>query len=224
MVKQERAVRTRAALVRAAAAQFDRDGYDGTSLARISKAAGISVGALTFHFSTKAELADAVQEAGHSVTRQALERVTAAPAPALRTVVDLTLELTRLLEEETLVRSAVRLARERLGTRSWSELWLPMVSRLLDEAHETGQLHGDARPSDVTMLVEHLTSGAEAYLRDRLGAGTRSESAAAQLERVWRLALAGVSAPGATVGAHLPPARRTDGAAGATIEDTAALS
>ncbi|WP_308296265.1 hypothetical protein [Streptomyces sp. ISL-96] len=43
-------------------------------------------------------------------------------------------------------------------------------------------------------LVEHLTSGAEAYLRSRIGSETDFENAVAQLSRAWRLALAGVSA------------------------------
>ncbi|NUK95629.1 TetR/AcrR family transcriptional regulator, partial [Streptomyces lunaelactis] len=165
MAKQDRAVRTRAALVQAASAQFDRDGYDGTSLAKVSRAAGISLGALTFHFSSKSELADAVMSEGRALTQAALLQVTARPGPALRTVVELTLELTRLLEEETSVRSSLRLARERPGTGGWSDIWLPAVKQLLDQAHANGQLQGGTRPADVTMLVEYLTAGAEAYLR-----------------------------------------------------------
>ncbi|NUL01682.1 TetR/AcrR family transcriptional regulator [Streptomyces lunaelactis] len=180
MAKQHRAVRTRAALVQAAAAQFDRDGYDGTSLAKVCKAAGISLGALTFHFSSKGELADAVMAEGRALTQATLLRVTARPGPALGKVVELTLELTRLLEKETSVRSAVRLARERPGTGGWSDIWLPVVQQLLDQAHANGQLRGGTRPADVTTLVEYLTAGAA------------SGSGVAQLESIWRLALSGV--------------------------------
>ncbi|AVZ77955.1 TetR family transcriptional regulator (plasmid) [Streptomyces lunaelactis] len=192
MAKQHRAVRTRAALVQAASAQFDRDGYDGTSLAKVCKAAGISLGALTFHFSSKGELADAVMAEGRALTQATLLRVTARPGPALGKVVELTLELTRLLEKETSVRSAVRLARERPGTGGWSDIWLPVVQQLLDQAHANGQLRGGTRPADVTTLVEYLTAGAEAYLRRGLQAGAASGSGVAQLESIWRLALSGV--------------------------------
>ncbi|MFJ3906126.1 TetR family transcriptional regulator [Streptomyces sp. NPDC090025] len=192
-------MRTRQALMKAAAEEFDRLGYDGTSLSAISKAAGMSIGAVTFHFPTKADLADAVQEEGRSVTVATLERLAAEPMTPLRMVIDLTLELTRLMEQEPPVRSAIRLSRERPGTESWSDAWLPTVRSLLDRAYESGQLHTDALPADVTTLVEHLTSGAEAYLRSRMGSDPAFESAVAQLKRVWRLALAGVSAEGATV-------------------------
>ncbi|MFJ9813387.1 TetR family transcriptional regulator [Streptomyces sp. NPDC101158] len=199
MVKQERAVRTRRALVKAAAEEFDRFGYDGTSLAAISKVAGVSIGAVTFHFPTKVHLADAVQQEGRTVTLVALERLAAEAMTPLRMVIDLTLELTRLMEQEPTVRSAIRLSRERPGTEAWSDAWLPMVRGLLERAYENGQLHTDALPADVTLLVEHLTSGAEAYLRTRMGSDPAFESAVAQLKRVWRLALVGVSAEAPTL-------------------------
>ncbi|MFE3185863.1 TetR family transcriptional regulator [Streptomyces violascens] len=218
--QQDRAVRTRAALVRAASAQFDRDGYDGTTLAKVCGAAGISLGALTFHYASKSELADAVMAEGRALTQTALLRRTAQPGPALRKVVDVTLELARLLEEETSVRAAVRLARERPSTGGWSDVWLPVVQHLLDQAHADGQLRGGAQPADVTTLVEYLTAGAEAVLRGRLGAGTASGNGVARLESVWRLALAGVCIPeeagmsgeAARTGPALPAGADRDGA------------
>ncbi|OKJ48496.1 transcriptional regulator [Streptomyces sp. CB02009] len=205
MVKQERALRTRQALVRAAAEEFDLYGYDGTTLSRISSVAGMSLGAMTFHFPTKVHLADAVQQEGRAVTLAALERLAVEPKAPLRMVIDLTLELTRLMEQEPTVRSAIRLGRERPGTEAWSDAWLPMVRGLLDRAYESGQLHTDALPADVTTLVEHLTSGAEAYLRTRMGSDPAFESAVAQLKRVWHLALVGVSAEASGVPRQADP-------------------
>ncbi|WP_442817456.1 TetR family transcriptional regulator [Streptomyces sp. NBC_01216] len=211
-MKQERAVRTRQALLRAAAEEFDRCGYDGTSLSRISTAAGLSIGAVTFHFPSKRQLADAVQEAGRELTVSALESLIEEPVPALRLVIDLTLEVTRLMEQEPLVRSAIRLSRERPDTDAWSDAWLPIVRKLLDRAYESGQLRTDALPADVTTLVEHLTSGAEAYLRSRMGSDPVFESAVAQLKRVWHLALVGVSAEAAALPRQTgcPPPASTD--------------
>ncbi|MFH8842658.1 TetR family transcriptional regulator [Streptomyces sp. NPDC017868] len=193
-MKQERAVRTRQALVKAAAQEFDRYGYDGTSLSRISSVAGMSIGAVTFHFPSKVHLADAVQQEGREVTVAALERLAEEPVSPLRMVIDLTLELTRLMEQEPAVRAGIRLGRERPGSEAWSDAWLPTVRGLLERAYENGQLRGDAQPADVTILVEHLTGGAEAYLRRRMGSDPALESAVAQLKRVWHLALVGVSA------------------------------
>ncbi|ROQ23226.1 TetR family transcriptional regulator [Streptomyces sp. PanSC19] len=196
-MKQERAVRTRQALVEAAAQEFDRFGYDGTSLSRISSVASVSIGAVTFHFPSKVHLADAVQQEGREVTLAALERLAEEPVSPLRMVIDLTLELTRLMEQEPAVRAGIRLGRERPGSEAWSDAWLPTVRGLLERAYENGQLRDDAQPADVTILVEHLTGGAEAYLRRRMGSDPALESAVAQLKRVWHLALVGVSAESA---------------------------
>ncbi|MFI8370358.1 ScbR family autoregulator-binding transcription factor [Streptomyces sp. NPDC085466] len=211
MVKQERAVRTRAGLVRSAAAEFDRDGYAGTSLSQISKAAGVSMGAVTFHFASKADLAEAVREEGRAVTRVTLERVTAERTSALRAVVDLTVELTRLMERDVVVRAGARLARELGEGGSWSDVWLPTVRDLLDEAHRAGQLRDGAPPEDVTILVEYLTGGAEASPHSRPGAENEPEGPVGRLNRVWRVALAGVSATGDTGAAHSAPEARRAG-------------
>ncbi|MFG2313276.1 TetR family transcriptional regulator [Streptomyces sp. NPDC048566] len=72
MTRQERAVRTREALIEAAARLFDQDGYEVTSLAAVTALAGVSAGALYFHFATKADLADAVVEAAMARLRSIL--------------------------------------------------------------------------------------------------------------------------------------------------------
>nr|QIY76262.1 helix-turn-helix transcriptional regulator [Streptomyces sp. RLB1-33] len=63
MVRQVRAVRTRRALVRAAAEVFAEDGYALASLPVISRRAGVSTGALHFHFPSKDLLAREVEAA-----------------------------------------------------------------------------------------------------------------------------------------------------------------
>ncbi|WP_051779952.1 TetR family transcriptional regulator [Streptomyces sp. NRRL S-241] len=76
MVKQERAARTREALVRAAAEVFAEEGFTAASIAVISRRARVSAGGLHFHFAGKTVLARAVQDRA----AQALSRITAAPA------------------------------------------------------------------------------------------------------------------------------------------------
>lgn len=135
MAKQERALRTRDALIRSAAAQFDRDGYIGASLARIRDGAEISMGALTFHFSTKAELADAIEKSARTMVAEVVEQVSARKAPSLGLAVELTLELARLLEREEVVRAAARIARERPGSPEWSSTWVPRLRQKIGRAH-----------------------------------------------------------------------------------------
>ncbi|MEO3977603.1 TetR/AcrR family transcriptional regulator [Streptomyces sp. CAU 1734] len=194
MVKQERAARSRRSLVRAAAAHFDRDGYAGTSLSQVSKSAGISLGGLTFHFASKAELAEAVEEEGRAAAGAMLDRVGARSDPPLRMLVELTLELTREIEENDAVRAMMRLARERPGAPQWSAAWLPVAHDLVEQARDKGQLRSAARPDAVAALAVHLVSGAEMMSRRAAGpdAAQPPESAVSLLHRIWRLVLTGI--------------------------------
>ena len=74
MAKQERAVRTREKLIRSAAEVFDREGYAVASITTISARAGVSNGALHFHFASKAALAEAVAEAAALRLRHLVDR------------------------------------------------------------------------------------------------------------------------------------------------------
>ncbi|MEU9042633.1 MULTISPECIES: ScbR family autoregulator-binding transcription factor [unclassified Kitasatospora] len=57
VVKQERAERTRAAVVQAAAEVFGQLGFAGSSVVKIADRAGVTLGAVYFHFRNKEELA-----------------------------------------------------------------------------------------------------------------------------------------------------------------------
>jgi AcrR family transcriptional regulator len=63
---------TRDSLLRAARELFARHGYDGTSVRAITARAGANLGAITYHFGTKAHLYDSVLE---SVTQPLLLRL-----------------------------------------------------------------------------------------------------------------------------------------------------
>ncbi|MBO0513797.1 TetR family transcriptional regulator, partial [Streptomyces beijiangensis] len=79
MARQERAEQTRRRLIEAAAAEFAAHGYAGTSLLGIVTSAGVTMGALTFHFPSKSAVADAVQEAGAAATREVMDGEGSAP-------------------------------------------------------------------------------------------------------------------------------------------------
>ncbi|MGW5420849.1 TetR family transcriptional regulator [Streptomyces sp. NPDC003943] len=107
MAKQERAIRTRNALVESAAALFDRDGFEVASLATISARAGVSSGALHFHFPSKAELADAVvAAAGERLVRITRER----EALPLQSLIDASHELVQGLRSDAVLRAGFALA------------------------------------------------------------------------------------------------------------------
>ncbi|MFE4261089.1 TetR family transcriptional regulator [Streptomyces sp. NPDC056883] len=161
MARQDRAELTRRALIAAASAEFDKHGYAGTSLSRVSRAAGVSMGALTFHFAAKDELAAVVQAWGTARTNAALRDLHKERVPPLQAAIDLTHTLAKLLEEEVGVRAAARLARDGASTSGdWNAAWIPTLREILSRAAAEGALGAD--PKDFEGLVALLVAGVEA--------------------------------------------------------------
>ena len=77
MTTAEHGAATRLALIDAARDIFARNGFDGASVRAITGAAGVNLGAITYHFGSKRGLYDAVLEAG---LRPLLHRVRLAAA------------------------------------------------------------------------------------------------------------------------------------------------
>ncbi|MFI0977767.1 TetR family transcriptional regulator [Streptomyces sp. NPDC021093] len=190
---QDRAARTRALIVDTAAAEFAREGYDGVTYRQIAAAAGVSIGSLTFHFASKSDLADTVLEEGRRAAQQVVQRVAGQGGPALQQVLNIAVELTRLLEQDIRAWGALRLTRDRPQAVSWSGLYLPTVHGLLLQARAAGELRAASPPEDLSVLVEHLVNGAEGYLRDRIAGQPGAEDPSERLHKIWRLVLDGVS-------------------------------
>ncbi|MEU9163387.1 TetR/AcrR family transcriptional regulator [Streptomyces sp. NPDC048424] len=193
-------MRTRNHLISVAAAEFDRNGYDGTSFSRLSRSADMSIGAVTFHFSAKGELASAVENAGRSATRRVVERVTARGGPALDTLSALVLALGRLVETDVAVRAAARLTQERAGAGpEWCCCWLPEVRELLEQAAAQGQLDPEVDPRPVALLTVHLVGGVVA--RARRGRAERPGEVTGELGELWWLVRRSIAAaPGEGAG------------------------
>ncbi|MFD3544805.1 TetR family transcriptional regulator [Streptomyces sp. NPDC058655] len=192
MLMQERAARTRRSLVRAAAREFDRNGYAGSSLARITRSAGISMGALTFHFPNKEDLAAAVREQGHAATVAVVGDVATRREAPVQSVVSLTLALAELLESDVAVRAAARLSREQPGAApDWASAWGPVIRERLRRPPRDRTGPADDW-STLAALAAHLVTGVEAEIRQRACHHEHlAGQSAAQLARVWELTLRG---------------------------------
>ncbi|GES28780.1 TetR/AcrR family transcriptional regulator [Streptomyces angustmyceticus] len=195
MVAQERSARTRQRLVHAAAVEIDENGYERATLTRICKYAQLSIGALTFHFNSKRDLADAVRADARALTNDRMKQVAHGHAPGLDCLIHLTGELAHLLETEVVVRSAARLERDCPGDGGWLESWLPAVRCLLREAQRSEELRPGVDPQVMTALAVHLVTGAETFARASAGgADPHLPAVATQLERMWEVVLRGAVA------------------------------
>ncbi|MFC9945483.1 ScbR family autoregulator-binding transcription factor [Streptomyces pratensis] len=158
MARQQRAIRTRRIFLEAAAEVFDEHGYDAATIAAILDRAGLTRGALYFHFTSKEELARGVlQEAVTSdgVTPQTFK---------LQEWVDIALLLAYRLPREPLLSASIRLsvdprARGLFGTR-WPD-WISLGTEILTEAKERGELLPHVDPGATSRLFVGAWTGVQ---------------------------------------------------------------
>lgn len=184
MAKQERAVRTRNALIESAAELFDRDGFETASLSMISARAGVSSGALHFHFASKADLADAVGQAA----ALRLDRITAQEADdTLQSLIDATYALVRALGHDAVLRAGFDLSDGLGRVRSGAGLrraWQEWVEGVLTRADMEGTLARGVSARDAAAVVVAATAGLES-----LGRRDPRWLSPDSLARFWRLLL-----------------------------------
>ncbi len=192
MTKQDRAVRTRLALIRSAAAQFEAHGYVRAALARISAGAGVSSGALHFHFADKAAVAEAVEAAAARALREAAVRGHRGDGCALQRLVDVTHHVARLLCADVVVRAGLRLNVEgAVGrVRDLRREWRECVQGLLAEAERRGELAAGVTPQRTSAVVLAATTGIEVLARE-----DHRWLARPSLTDLWQLLLPCLAAP-----------------------------
>lgn len=190
MTRQERAVRTRTALIEAAAELFHRDGFEATSLAMVTARARVSNGALYFHFATKADLADAVAAsaaarlawlvaggagaagvAGGDAVGRGLARGSEPPemsGPAevggLQSLIDVTHDFVRALGSDVVLRAGFDLSgvRERaVAGDDLRDAWREWVQGALVTAEARGALAPGVSALDAAVAVVAATVGFE---------------------------------------------------------------
>ncbi|CAL9653737.1 ScbR family autoregulator-binding transcription factor [Streptomyces sp. enrichment culture] len=163
MVKQERAARTRRALIQAAAEVFAEVGFVPASLATISKRAGVSNGALHFHFANKIMLAEAVEAEAADKLRRLTESARARQGDSLQSVVDAVHELMNALARDVVVRAGFQLAGD-IARRQASPLrkeWQRWVEDSLRRAARGGALADGVSWVDAARVIVVLTVGLE---------------------------------------------------------------
>ncbi|WNO76577.1 ScbR family autoregulator-binding transcription factor [Streptomyces sp. AM8-1-1] len=172
MKQQERAVRTRRALVHSAAEAFQRHGYVQARLAQISADAGVSPGALHFHFENKAALARAVQaSAGMRLRRAAGVATRRSGMNALQRLTDTSHALAEQLRTDVVARAGYRLSCEQTrtishhGGQDLCGQWQTYVQQQLTEAARHNLLTEAAIPHETAASIVAATTGLETLAR-----------------------------------------------------------
>ena len=197
MSRQEQSEKTRSAIIDAAAAAFDQYGYQGAGLSLILEQAGVTRGALYFHFSSKEELAQELVRAQFENIERHLEVGT----KGLQALINLTFGMASDLTTDIRVRAGVRLVIEHASftapTQDAYRSWIQVTRDLLVEAKRSGELSRGVSPDDAArflvgsfagiQLVSDVLTGRE-DLHDRVADlwGYVLPSLAAA-PRMWRL-------------------------------------
>lgn len=144
MARQERAIRTRQAILVAAAEVFDEVGYEAATISDVLRRSGVTKGALYFHFPSKQALAQEVLAAQVS----SLPRVPEQDLK-LQESLDEALLLAHLLQNGTgdpIVQGSVRLtvdqgsAKDHLNRRVPMQDWTQHNQALFEEAKRRGEI------------------------------------------------------------------------------------
>jgi AcrR family transcriptional regulator len=187
VARQQRAIRSRAAIVRAAAHVVDRHGLKAATLAKVSAEAGLSTGAVYFHFADKEALASELEnEAARALDELAAARP-AGDGTALMALVRTTRELAGLLSRDVVVRAGFQVSCERAegGVPVLRRRLAALLRRLLADARRDGSLAPGAAVDDIVATVVTITVGVQVLSRQRGAAWEASRV----LERYWQAAL-----------------------------------
>jgi AcrR family transcriptional regulator len=200
--KQERAIQTRKELIRAAAVVFDESGFAGASINRILKEAGVTAGALYFHFSSKKEVARAIMNAQPDTIIPWLT------SEGLQRLVDITLVWAHQLQSDVVLRAGVRLTSEQgsFGVRDITPYqdWSRIMADCLRSAVDRGELQAGVEPTELAEFIVEACTGMQTY------SAVASEARADLVERVvrmWRLLMPGIAVPTVIARTEVNPAR-----------------
>lgn len=191
MAKQERAIRTRRAIVEAAGAVFDEHGYTSTTIAMVLERAQVTKGALYFHFASKEALAQAV------LNEQVPFGTVPPQACKLQEIVDMTFVVARRLLDNALLRGSVRLAVDQETPSGVDHgepfrQWAQALTERLEAARQRGELLPTVKPAETVELLVGTFTGIQLMSRaltDRSDLGDR-------LAVMWAHILPSIAVPG----------------------------
>ncbi|MEV8524880.1 MULTISPECIES: ScbR family autoregulator-binding transcription factor [unclassified Streptomyces] len=164
-LKQERAIRTRALILDAAARAFADKGYPATTILDVAELMGATKGAVYFHFTNKNALAVAVTEEFYVRLRSAAHEVQEQGLAPLAAVTELLTRTGAMFRDDEVIRAGARLQIE----QSLIDADLPtpflgyteIVTGLLRTAEAEGSLPAGSDPQALARVLVSAFFGAQ---------------------------------------------------------------
>jgi AcrR family transcriptional regulator len=204
VARQERALRTRRAVLVAAAEVFDETGYEAATISQILERAGVTKGALYFHFASKEELARGVLAA----QRDALPEMPCRPLK-LQQLTDGALLLAHMLKSDPLLRGGIRLTLDH-GNPQLSDArrgpmrdWEEFTRSVLQAADDAGELLPAVDLDTLSRVIVGAFTGVQVHSDITTGRADLPERVA----ELYRYLLTAVAVPGVLIRVDFAPER-----------------
>ncbi|MET4539150.1 MULTISPECIES: ScbR family autoregulator-binding transcription factor [Micrococcaceae] len=201
---QQRAQDTRLAVIEGAARVFAEIGYGNASLADITKRAGVTKGALYFHFTSKRELALAVIDEQHALVQSAGSEIAASNNTALQKIIGLCRMFGQQLLDEPIVQGGIRLTFEasafQADVSGPYQDWINTVHQLLAQARTEGDVRADLDAAAFARYLVASFTGVQ-MVSEVL---TAREDVMARIEQMWEFMLPALTS-GASHQTQSPP-------------------
>ncbi|MEV0947060.1 ScbR family autoregulator-binding transcription factor [Rhodococcus sp. NPDC049939] len=196
MVQQARAAATKRQIVRGAAAMFEKSGFEGARLGNIVESAGITKGALYFHFRSKEDLARFIIGEQHRISIASVEAIGREQAPAIEQIVMLCHELVRQIANDPIVRAGIRITLELSiddqGPADPYLDWIDSCELLTAKAVEEGDLRRDIDPARFARFVIGAFTGLDTVSQVL----TKRTDLAERVDDMWEFVLPGIMPTG----------------------------
>ena len=145
---------TRARLIEAALGLFAERGYDGTSIRAITQAAGANLGAVTYHFGSKAALFEAVLSAVITPLREGIASGASTTAPPLDRIAAIVRAFfDHFQRQPAMPQLMLHVLATPQHVPAAVQLGLAANHAMLTATIEEGQRDGSIRPGDARLMA-----------------------------------------------------------------------
>lgn len=204
MAEQARAIRTRQTILSAAAKVFEARGYQAATISEILSAAGVTKGALYFHFQSKEDLAQGV------LAEQDQHLTIPDRAGKVQVLVDAVMMHAYRLQTDPMVRAGVRLTMDQLAVgldRTGPFVrWAEVGTEFLKIAQAQGELLPHVVPEETADVIVGAFSGIQSMSE----AICDYQDLAARVSALMRHLLPSVVVPSVLASLHLSESRGAD--------------
>ena len=191
MAKEPRAEVTRRAIINSAATSFIDDGYSSASLNEMCARAGVTKGAMYFHFSTKEELARALVSVYSDKVISTLAAMPDQSGMGIESLIDWTFMVSKVIASDARAKAGARMMQE-IGRRNGvSESFMTeiaaQVEAHLEQAVESGDVNSEI---SMDLVAQNLVMQLRGLQEDAAGDARAFEGFIQALNVWWQLTLA----------------------------------